>query len=154
MTSKFLTLSILASSALLTTPTFAEEVTLDPIVVSSDFREKKLSETTTSVSIIGEESVYDKTTVSFEDVVGQIPNVNFTSGASRAHYIQIRGIGERSQFTTPVNPSVGINIDGIDFSQSALGVTLFDLKQIEVLKGPTRYNIWCQWYGRSCQYTK
>ena len=136
MTSKILTLSILASSALLTTPTFAEEVTLDPIVVSSDFREKKLSETTTSVSIIGEESVYDKTTVSFEEVVGQIPNVNFTSGASRAHYIQIRGIGERSQFETPVNPSVGINIDGIDFSQSALGVTLFDLKQIEVLKGP------------------
>ena len=136
MTSKILTLSILASSALLSTPTFAEEVTLDPIVVSSDFRDKKLSETTTSVSVIGEESVYDKTTVSFEEVVGQVPNVNFSSGASRAHYVQIRGIGERSQFETPVNPSVGIMIDGIDFSQSALGVTLFDLKQIEVLKGP------------------
>jgi outer membrane receptor protein involved in Fe transport len=62
--------------------------------------------------------------------------VNFSSGASRAHYVQIRGIGERSQFTTPVNPSVGIMIDGIDFSQSALGVTLFDVKQIEVLRGP------------------
>jgi len=136
MTSKILTLSILASSALLTTPTFAEEVTLDPIVVSSDFREKKLSETTNSVVIIGEEELYDKASKSFEEVVGQTPNVNFTSGASRAHYIQIRGIGERSQFTTPVNPSVGINIDGIDFSQSALGVTLFDAKQIEVLKGP------------------
>jgi outer membrane receptor protein involved in Fe transport len=136
MTSKILTLSLIASSALMTSTTFAEEVTLDPIVVSSDFRDKKLSETTTSVSIIGEESVYDKTTVSFEEVIGQVPNVNFTSGASRAHYVQIRGIGERSQFETPVNPSVGINIDGIDFSQSALGVTLFDLKQIEVLKGP------------------
>ena len=27
-------------------------------------------------------------------------------------------------------------VDGIDFSQSALGVTLFDVKQIEVLRGP------------------
>lgn len=135
MTSKFLTLSLIASSALVSVPTFAEEVTLDPIVVSSDFREKKLSETTNSVAVIGEEGLYDKSSQSFEEVVGQVPNVNFTSGASRAHYIQIRGIGERSQFTTPVNPSVGINIDGIDFSQSALGVTMFDVKQIEVLKG-------------------
>jgi len=135
MTTKILSLSMIASFALLT-PAFTEEITLDPIVVSSDFRDKKLSETTTSVAIVGEESVYDKTTVAFEEVVGQVPNVNFTSGASRAHYVQIRGIGERSQFETPVNPSVGIMIDGIDFSQSALGVTLFDLKQIEVLKGP------------------
>ncbi|HIP46119.1 MAG TPA: TonB-dependent receptor, partial [Campylobacterales bacterium] len=63
-------------------------------------------------------------------------NVNFTSGASRAHYIQIRGIGERSQFVSPVNPSVGIILDGIDMSQSALGITLFDVAQMEILKGP------------------
>jgi len=136
MTTKFLTLSILTSSALLTIPTLAEETTLDPIVVSSDFREKTLSQTTNSVTVIGESELYDKSSLAFEETIGQVPNVNFTSGASRAHYIQIRGIGERSQFTTPVNPSVGIIIDGIDFSQSALGVTLFDVKQIEVLKGP------------------
>ncbi len=136
MTTKFLTLSILASSALLTIPTLAEETTLDPIVVSSDFREKTLSQTTNSVTVIGESELYDKSSLAFEETIGQVPNVNFTSGASRAHYIQIRGIGERSQFTTPVNPSVGIIIDGIDFSQSALGVTLFDVKQIEVLRGP------------------
>ena len=136
MTSKLLSISIIASSVLLTVPTWAEEITLDPIVVGADFREKKLSETTTSLTVVGEEELYDKASYSFEEVVGQVPNVNFSSGASRAHYIQIRGIGERSQFTTPVNPSVGINIDGIDFSQSALGVTLFDTKHIEVLKGP------------------
>lgn len=136
MTSKTLTLSLIASIALMSTTTFAEEITLDPIVVSSDFREKKLSETTNSIAIIGEEELYDKSSAAFEDVIGQVPNVNFTSGASRAHYIQIRGIGERSQFITPVNPSVGINIDGMDFSQSALGVTMFDVKQVEVLRGP------------------
>ena len=136
MTSKLLSISIIASSVLLTVAPLAEEITLDPIVVGADFREKKLSETTTSLTVVGEEELYDKASHSFEEVVGQVPNVNFSSGASRAHYIQIRGIGERSQFTTPVNPSVGISIDGIDFSQSALGVTLFDTKHIEVLKGP------------------
>ena len=78
MTSKILTLSLIASSALVSVPTFAEEITLDPIVVSSDFREKKLSETTKSVAIIGAEELYDKSSQAFEEVIGQIPNVNFT----------------------------------------------------------------------------
>lgn len=136
MKSKILTGSIIASYALLNTPAFAEEVTLDPVVVSADFREQNLSQTASSVSIIGEEEIYDKSSAAFEEVVGKAPNVNFAGGASRAHYIQIRGIGERSQFSTPVNPSVGINIDGMEFSQSALAVTLFDVNQIEVLRGP------------------
>ena len=136
MTSKFLTLSILASSALISTPTFAEEITLDPIVVGADFREKKLSETTTSVAVVGEELLYDKSSQTFVETIAQVPNVNFSSGGSKPRHIQIRGIGERSQFSTPINPSVGIMMDGIDFSQSVLGVTMFDIKQIEVLKGP------------------
>ncbi|MDQ7084010.1 MAG: TonB-dependent receptor [Sulfurovum sp.] len=136
MTSKLLSISIVTASVLLTAVSIAEEITLDPIIVGADFHEKKLSETTTSLSVIGEELLYDKASQSFEEVVGQIPNVNFSSGASRSHYIQIRGIGERSQFSSPVNPSVGLMIDGIDFSQSALGMTLFDTEQIEVLKGP------------------
>jgi len=140
-----LTISITTSLAIFTSSAFAlspaitnsdESNELDPIVVSADFREIKLSQTANAVSVISEEQLYDKASENFENVIGQIPNVNFTSGASRAHYIQIRGIGERSQFTTPVNHSVGISIDGIDFSQSALGVTMFDVAQIEVLKGP------------------
>ncbi len=130
---------MIAAYALLNTAAFAENetgLTLDPIVVSSDFREQNLSQVSSSVTVISEKDLYDKSSQAFENVIGQAPNVNFSSGASRAHYVQIRGIGERSQFTTPVNPSVGIMIDGIDFSQSALGVTLFDVKQIEVLRGP------------------
>ena len=163
MTSSKYTLSILTSLALLGTVTYADEVesnttttvqkveatspvasyatsesdiTLDPIVVSSDFRAKKLSQTSNSVTVLSEDKIADKASANFEDVIAQVPNVNFTSGASRAHYIQIRGIGERSQFKSPVNPSVGLMIDGIDVSDSALALTMFDVKQVEVLKGP------------------
>ncbi|MEA3433546.1 MAG: TonB-dependent receptor, partial [Campylobacterota bacterium] len=73
---------------------------------------------------------------SFVETLASTPNVNFSAGASKAKYIQIRGIGERSQFEAPVNPSVGLIVDGIDFSSSALGVGMFDVKQIEVLRGP------------------
>lgn len=136
MKTKILTGSIIASYALLGTPAFSEEVTLDPVVVSADFREQNLSRVSNSVAVIGEEKIYDKSSQSFVETVASVPNVNFSSGASKAKYIQIRGIGERSQYVTPINPSVGIMVDGIDFSQSALGVTLFDVKQIEVLRGP------------------
>ena len=133
---KFKTLSIITAIMIAQGTTFADEINLDPVVVSSDFREATLSRTAGAVSVIGEEDIIERASDSFENLIGQTPNVNFTSGASRAHYIQIRGIGERSQFVSPVNPSVGIMIDGIDFSQSALGVTLFDVSQMEILKGP------------------
>ena len=136
MKSKHLTLSFIAVTAILNLPAFAEEINLDPIVVGADFRDQNLSQVSNSVSVISEKDIYDKSSQSFVETIAAVPNVNFSSGASKAKYIQIRGIGERSQFVTPVNPSVGIMVDGIDFSQSALGVTLFDVKQIEVLRGP------------------
>ncbi|MEA2047137.1 MAG: TonB-dependent receptor [Campylobacterota bacterium] len=130
------TVSIATACAIMTISAFAEEATLDPIVVGADFREQNLSKVAGSMSIISEADIYDKASQSFVEVIAAEPNVNFSSGASKAKYIQIRGIGERSQFVTPINPSVGIIVDGIDFSQSALGVTMYDLKQIEVLRGP------------------
>lgn len=131
-----LTLSIIAASALLSSSALAEENALDPIVVSADFREGKLSETANAITVIGEETLYDKSSQTFVDTLASTPNVNFSAGASKAKYVQIRGIGERSQFVTPINPSVGINVDGVDFSQNTLGINLFDVKQVEVLRGP------------------
>ncbi len=133
---RLLPLSIAAISALGSSLLLAEEVNLDPVVVNADFRSQKLSETPGSVSVIDESQLADKTQVPLFEVVGALPNVNFSAGASKSKYIQIRGIGERSQFETPINPSVGLIVDGIDFSQLTLGATLFDVKQIEVLRGP------------------
>ncbi|CAA6811351.1 MAG: TonB-dependent receptor [uncultured Sulfurovum sp.] len=135
MNPKYLTLSFVAISALLTN-TATAETELDPIVVSADFREAKLSQTSKAITVIGEEELYDKSSKTFVDTLAATPNVNFSAGASKAKYVQIRGIGERSQFVTPINPSVGINMDGIDFSQNTLGISMFDVKQVEVLRGP------------------
>jgi len=136
MTTNQFTLSLLAASAVLGTTTFAQEVTLDPIVVSSDFRAKKLSQISNSVTVIGEDKIYDKASQSFAEILGSTANVNFSAGGSKSKYIQIRGMGERGQFETPLNPTVGLMIDGIDFSNATLGASLFDVKQIEVLRGP------------------
>jgi outer membrane receptor protein involved in Fe transport len=134
MKSTFLTLSVAAASLLSTC--YAEEINLDPIVVGADFREQNLSKTAVSVSIISEDTIAEKASQPFIEVLASTPNVNFSAGASKAKHIQIRGIGERSQFETPINPSVGVIVDGMDFSQNPLGVSLFDVKQVEVLRGP------------------
>lgn len=136
MKNKILTTSLIAVYTIATIPSLGEEITFDPIVVGADFRDENLSQVSSSVTVFGEEYLYDKTTQPFVEVLSSAPNVNFSAGASKAKYIQIRGIGERSQFQTPVNPSVGMIYNGIDFSQNPLGVSLFDVKQIEVLRGP------------------
>ncbi|MCO4845720.1 MAG: TonB-dependent receptor [Sulfurovum sp.] len=136
MKTKILTGSIIATYALLNAPAFAEETTLDPITVSADFREQNLSKTASSVTIMGEDKLYDKASQAFTEIVGSAANVNFSAGGSKSKYIQIRGMGERGQFETPINPTVGLMVDGIDFSNATLGTSLFDVKQIEVLRGP------------------
>ncbi|MGB1328199.1 MAG: TonB-dependent receptor, partial [Porticoccaceae bacterium] len=69
------------------------------------------------------------------DLLSLAPNVNFASGASRGRYFQIRGIGERSQFVAPLNPSVGTYVDGIDFTGFGGAATLLDIDQVEILRG-------------------
>ena len=48
----------------------------------------------------------------------------------------MRGIGEVEQYQGAPNPSVGFLIDDIDFSGVGMPATLFDTRQVEVLRGP------------------
>ncbi len=119
--------------------TVAEE--LQSVTVYADFRPITLEDSTVSVSVISNEDSQKRGAQHIEDALNMVPNVNMSSGASRSRYFQIRGIGERSQFITPINPSVGLFIDGIDFSRSGAAATLFDVNQVEVVRGPqgTKY---------------
>ena len=72
----------------------------------------------------------------FEDVLGLVPNLNWSAGTSRPRYFQLRGIGELEQWQGAPNPSVGFLIDGIDFSGVGMPATLADVDRIEVLRGP------------------
>ncbi|MEY4377722.1 MAG: hypothetical protein RJB26_2272, partial [Pseudomonadota bacterium] len=56
--------------------------------------------------------------------------------SSRPRYFQVRGIGELEQYEGAPNPSVGFLVDGMDFSGLGMVATLFDVGQIEVLRGP------------------
>lgn len=114
----------------------ATKFALDDVVVSADFRPSTAAETPVSLTEIDEETIESRGAQHLEEVLNLAPNVNISSGASRGQFFQIRGIGERSQFNAPINPSVGLVIDGIDFSRIGGAATLFDIESIEVLRGP------------------
>tara|TARA_R110001583_G_scaffold173287_1_gene327170 strand:- start:17604 stop:19649 length:2046 start_codon:yes stop_codon:yes gene_type:complete len=127
-----------AIAVLLPTQAFAEiaAVDLPAMVINADFRPNTAQETPISLTTIDSEVIESRGAQHIEDILNLAPNVNVSSGASRGQYFQIRGIGERSQFSSPINPSVGLMIDGIDFSRIGGAATLFDVEQVEVLRGP------------------
>lgn len=141
MKSNILTGSMIAAYALLNTTALAEETTLEPIVVSADLREASEKDIAVSTTVKDEILLQDKGATHFEDVILEIPNVNFSGQTSRPRHIQIRGMGERDEYTGAPNASVGFTMDNIDFSGVGMVGTLFDTKQVEVLRGPqgTRY---------------
>ncbi len=132
---KFLSAAI---AALLPTSAIAEiaAVELPAMVINADFRPNTAQETPISLTTIDSETIESRGAQHIEDILNLAPNVNVSSGASRGQFFQIRGIGERSQFSSPINPSVGLMIDGIDFSRIGGAATLFDVEQVEVLRGP------------------
>jgi outer membrane receptor protein involved in Fe transport len=111
------------------------DTAMEEIIISSDFRQSQLKDIPTSISVIDAEVIGQRNSRQLEDLLALTPNVNFASGASRGRYFQIRGIGERSQFVAPLNPSVGTYVDGIDFTGFGGAATLLDIDQVEVLRG-------------------
>ncbi|MDG1694377.1 MAG: TonB-dependent receptor [Porticoccaceae bacterium] len=122
-------------SSLFIIPASFAEVDLEEVIVTSDFRESQLKNIPTSISVIDSKVINQRNSRHLEELLALAPNVNFAAGASRGKYFQIRGIGERSQFVAPLNPSVGTYVDGIDFTGFGGAATLLDIDQVEVLRG-------------------
>jgi len=123
------------SLSLLASPVIALEE-LPEIVVTAEFRDISLLQSSASISVLSADLIHQRAAQHLEEILNVAPNVNFASGTSRARYFQIRGVGDRSQFETPLNPSVGFLLDGVDFSGIGSIGTLFDVEQVEILRGP------------------
>jgi outer membrane receptor protein involved in Fe transport len=121
---------------LLARPAVSAEDTLEEIVVTAGLRSTSVAELPQSVTVIGQGTLRDAGVQHFEDVLGLIPDLNWAGGTSRPRFFQLRGIGEVEQYQGAPNPSVAFLIDDIDFSGVGMPATLFDTRQIEVLRGP------------------
>lgn len=108
---------------------------IEEVLVTAEFRNPRADSAPGSITVL--QPADQQTAVQhLEQLLGQVANLNYSKGASRARFIQIRGIGERGQFAEPLNSSVGLIVDGVDMSGIGTAATLFDVAQVEVFRGP------------------
>ncbi|MFB2781457.1 TonB-dependent receptor [Shewanella mangrovisoli] len=140
----------LAISVALSTAAWAQTDVIDKpepsndmeiMVVTADFRSASLEKMPSSITVIDAQQIQDESAQHFEDVMNSIANFNWSGGSSRPKYFQIRGVGEQEQYQGAPNSSVGYIIDDIDLSGIGMVSSMYDLQQVEVLRGPqgTRY---------------
>jgi iron complex outermembrane recepter protein len=114
---------------------------LDEVVVTATLRQTPAIDVPASVTVLDQQTLRDAGRANLEDVLGLIPNLNWAGDTSLPRYFQLRGIGELEQYQGAPNPSVGFLVDDIDFSGLGTAGTLYDIDQVDVLRGPqpTRY---------------
>jgi outer membrane receptor protein involved in Fe transport len=132
----------IARSALADEPADTSGNALQEVVVSATLlRDEPVQSVPASITVLDSATLKAAGEQHFEDVIGMVPNLNWSGDTNRPRYFQIRGIGELDEYQGAPNSSVGFLIDDVDFSGIGTVGTLFDMDHIEVLRGPqgTRY---------------
>ena len=121
------------------TPGPGHSDTLQEITVTANKRSEDIQEVPISISAVTGEDLIDKHIQSYDDITRAIPGVNFNSvsGTEGTANIEIRGVSSTSGSAT-----TGLYIDDVSittknfFYDGAAQPRLFDLEDLEVLRGP------------------
>jgi outer membrane receptor protein involved in Fe transport len=116
--------------------------TLQEVVVTATLlRDEPVQSVPASITVLDSATLQAAGQQHFADVLNLVPNLNWSGDTNRPRYFQIRGIGELDEYQGAPNSSVGFLIDDVDFSGIGTVGTLFDMNDVEVLRGPqgTRY---------------
>lgn len=110
---------------------------LDTVVVSARKRQESIFDVPVVANVLTQETLERTKIDDLYSVATRVPSLLLGNGVtSSGVQASLRGIG-----TTAINPtmdnSVSLNIDGLSLSHgAAYGLGMFDVGQIEVLKGP------------------
>lgn len=142
---RFVQFAISASVLALSTPVFAQEgapgqgaIGVDDIVVTARKRAESLQDVPLSVTAVNSASIERNNIVKIDQVAQLTPNVQLQPVSVNPTNISayIRGIGNRAQEPSQDVP-IAISIDGVYLTDIAGSlVDVFDVQQVEVLRGP------------------
>lgn len=119
----------------------AQQATLEEIVVTARKTQESLQDTPISIAAFTSKDLEARGMVDFSEIGEFTPNVTFDftsaiSGGNSAAIIMIRGVGS-SDWALPVDPGVGLYLDGVYIARSVGQVMdTIDVERIEVLRGP------------------
>ncbi|MDO4723179.1 MAG: TonB-dependent receptor, partial [Comamonadaceae bacterium] len=118
-----------------TTPQEEETPSLPPVTVAARGVKEQAQDAPLALTVIDGEQAQRRAFTSVEDSLYSVPGVEIHSGGSGNTYLWMRGTGSLSH-TSLDDTSVGIRIDGASQGLVGLDRNLYDLRQIEVAKGP------------------
>lgn len=106
---------------------------ISEIVVTATKREESLQDVPIAVSVLTDEAIRDAGITRPSDFLLSTPNVTFIEDNAGEAYVNIRG----QTSVRNSDPNVAVVIDGVVLSSTKpFNQDLFDIEQIEVLKGP------------------
>lgn len=111
---------------------------LEEIVVTARKRQESLQEVPIAISVMSANDLKNKGVFSTSDLNNSMPGLNVTSsyGETQPNFT-LRGIGVGTEYNSNAASPNGIYVDEVYQSMRAShGQQLYDLEQIEVLKGP------------------
>ena len=130
-------LLVLAVAASLASPIVYSQVVLEEIVVTARKRSESIQDVPIAVTAI-ERELKRSTVRRLEDIQNFAPNIYIrrSPGIASGAAISIRGVSS-SESDKSFDPAIGVMMDGM-FLGTSSGVLLqnFDIKRIEVLRGP------------------
>lgn len=116
-------------------------VVLEEVTVTAQKREERLIDTPQSISVVSSDALSRIGAVQFRDFANTVPGLTFATAGAGFTQVSLRGVTTGQD----VSPTVGIYVDEVPFGSSsgfaqgaqlALDVGLFDIEQIEILRGP------------------
>lgn len=119
-------------------PAKSEATQLDTVTVTARRRSESIQDVPVAVSAFGEEQLRDLQATNIDGLQGAVPNMNIVQGRGSSNSVNvfIRGIGQPDALQT-FDPGVGMYVDDVYYSRiNGALFSLFDVAQVEVLRGP------------------
>ncbi len=107
---------------------------LETVIIKAQRRDEKLQDVPVAVKAFTAKQIEDSGIKSTQDFVNMTPNMSFDQSYTYSNsFLVIRGVSQLNNGDSPV----AVVVDGVPQNdQKQLGMNLFDIQSIEVLKGP------------------
>jgi iron complex outermembrane receptor protein len=112
--------------------------TVEEIIVTAERRQTDIQRTPDAISAVSAKQLEETFTTKLTGLNAEIPSLEITKASGFENLVAIRGIGsETPEDSLTTVPGVSLFVDGVYIANSiSLDQTLFDVHDIEVLRGP------------------
>ncbi len=132
------TASTTAATTAATATATAANVTIAPVIVSTEHRNTDIQKTPLAITSVSGSTLDKIFATQISDLNATVPSLEVTKASGFENLVTIRGVGsETPENSLTTTPGVAEFIDGAYIANTiSLDQTLFDIARIEVLRGP------------------